>query len=300
MLRGQIPTFLFVLLFLGQGRLCAEPSLEANLSREFLHTGETVLLNLDLRWPAEEGDYQFTFPEILTARLKVVRRGASEEVYREEGITWRLKTFNYVLEASAAGEGEIGPLVIHYVQAETGFQGDLKYAGNRIQVKASPVRRNFLWIGLTGALGAIVLSGIFLFVYRQKKRAARAPSEDLSREALAIRELAGCSEEKLLAQPREVLGCMSQIFRLYLGSLFPENPGIRSENDFRESVNSIAVEPDERRSLVSIFSRFQEFRYGAETVSAYELKCLRNDLIRYLEGKRVLGPAGSNATSPPG
>lgn len=112
---------MLVLFFLWGGPLWAQPSIQANLDRETITTGDTLRLTITIK-----GGSALTTPEIPSrGNFEVVGRSTGNSIEIINGEMSVTSTFEYLLRPIHAGHFKIGPITTH-IEGQTYSTGEIK------------------------------------------------------------------------------------------------------------------------------------------------------------------------------
>lgn len=279
-----------VILAWAQKQVLAEPQAESELTRRNIDLQETTELIISISWPKEEADYRFTLPRLSLHNLEIKRRGESQETFRDgngKGIRIR-KTFSIELKPLEKGPARIDPLTIRYVDSAKGFTGEIQIPEYGIRVKAE---RGVL----TGLLTIMLMAGIagVVFFYYRRRREGRSrqavdPQERESLENKKVNRIKDIAASYEKGESVDVLGLMGQELKDFLKRRY-QIEKILDEETFLNELNSRDIGLQEQRHLKRLFGILREARYSGREVSADEIRELKEDMIRYIEGKRIVG-----------
>lgn len=280
--------FVFCLIWLVTDPVFAEPQIQVRLQPfAKVKVGEACHLVLEVSWKTVEAEYRFPVPEIFLEQLALEELGESNEIFRKEGEEWRKKTFRYGLRALKPGKGRIQAFRLSYVDPVRSLGGHFEIPAR--EIKIVPDRSGFYWIASWTAVivGTIALTaGCFL---RQRSRRSGAVPASESRledryvsQIQALRGKAtatGATREKILE--------VGKLFRAYLSEKHSLTSGILTS---RETVAKLEghLPSGELKSLKIIFDKLDEGRYSSSAQSLGEWPQLFDELIHYIEGKRIV------------
>ncbi len=282
--------FLLGIISLWGGTLQAEPEIEVGLNPSgALKVGETCELTVEVTWKSAEGEYVFPKPEVALERLAMEDLGESSETFQKDGEEWKKKTFRFVLRAVLPGKGRIDSFRVDYVDSAKQLGGHFDI--EPWEVKVSPDRSR-LYRGLGVGLGALSAGGILawmiaLIFRRRRKKTEESVEAPLEESYLA--QLSGLREElKEGRKGREALFDAARIFRGYLGRKFSIANSVGTTEEMLRELN-VKVSIEEIKALKKLFERLDERRYAISEGSARGEEPLLVEMIRYVEGKKVIG-----------
>lgn len=262
----------------------AEPEIAVKLNPEKkLKVGQTAELLIQLSWPSEEADYHFTQPQPVLELLNLEEIGESNEVLQREGRNWRQKSFRLRLKASNPGTGRITLSRLSYIDPTRQLGGQFEVSD--FEFKISPDHSRLyqaLAISLlTLILGGVVVCGSWLFLHRNAKSRA---SEFQATPNLEEQYVSKLWEQKESGDVVEA----EKLLRHYLVDKYelPSRGGATSREVVDQLRPKIGLE--DWNLLKKLFSQLEEYRYAARTGSSAEGSRLYNELIRFVEGKKVV------------
>jgi hypothetical protein len=265
--------------------LWAEPEIKVSLTpTSRVKQGNTVELFVDLVWRSQEADYLFTRPEPILERLVMEEIGESSEAFHKEGEEWKRKTFRFVLNAALPGRGEVRGFRVNYVDSAKQLGGHFDVEPWEINVTPdrSKLYRNLgLGFGVLALGGG--LAGLFFWLRSQRaKKLQRVPEPGLE-ERYASR----LNEIKVKLGDRQSLFEAGRVFRQYLSEKYSISQTFQTTEELLGQLQS-QLRSDEGKSLKRIFERLDEWRYASSEGALKQQEALFTEIIRYVEGKRVV------------
>ncbi|MDP3920839.1 MAG: hypothetical protein Q8R76_08550 [Candidatus Omnitrophota bacterium] len=255
------------LLFVQQGSADAEPRLDVQLSANELLPGESVSLRVELEWRRGSGNYQVEFPDLKLTNLSVSNRGKSQEIFKRSNEDWVRDTLRWELKAPLSGVSMIAPFEIRYLDAETGEAGELFVREQRLTIRKLVWYENiWMWFG-----AAFVAMMAGLLVYRRMHPHA--------------------VPEVVVAPPTAEERCMQLIREMdgYSGVVVPRDLMEQLDQQFHEYLRDFHVEEKGEKHLIAITNRFHQVKYSGMSLTREDFLSLKNELMHYVDGKRVVG-----------
>lgn len=267
--------FLFVFPF----PVTADPQLEVNVEPSAsIRAGEICRLTLELKWTSDEGDYFFIQPNLELENLTLEETGEANETFDENGQERKRKTFLYKLRAGQAGNGRIRPFRIGYTQPT---QGQARYLETQeLEIRILHDRRFLLQILLT-LFGLAVLAGSAVGLAGWSRSRSKLKKEHPLEPSLEERYL---KNFPLVSQKLPEAG---KLFRCYLTEKYQLGHLGNTNLDIFGQLEE-KMRPDELNVLRKIFDRLDEYRFGNPSRSQTEQQQLYRDMIRFVEGKKII------------
>ena len=252
----------------------AEPELKVTLTpSQKLRKGQPGQLHIKLKWKSSEGDYFFTRPNLELENLAIEEIGESNETLEE----WKEKTFVYTLKAARIGSGKILPFRIGYAQNAQQKTDYLESGGFEIRIlddRQGLFRIIFTVLGLTLVIGTI----FGLFFLRRSRISTK--STTVSEPSVEERYLPSFSGS---IQPLEA----AKLFRRYLREKYNLSQGGSTSLEILSQLEK-KIQPDELKTLKKIFDRLDEYHFGNSTSSQTEHRNLYREMVRFVEGKKII------------
>ncbi len=266
----------------------AEPHLEASLSRQEIRLDETLTLTVQVEWSKEEANYVFAFPELELHNLAIERRGESEESVIRSGIQQTKKTFSIELKPLQPGEGRISEFQISYIDPSVQKGGKFSVAEQKIDVRKPPFR-----FPVRAAALAVVIPTALLLI-RSRLRFQKQAKERDSHPGPTPQEQSLEKLNELIAHPssrsgKERLYEWSAGLRQFVADFYGMGPGRMTESEILEQLKTKGIVRPEIEELHKLFDLLREAKFTGVEFSEGDLKHLQNELLRYIEGKRVVG-----------
>jgi hypothetical protein len=278
------------------GISCLAPSLSADPEIEVattpagnLKVGDICELKVDVSWKSAEADYVFPKPELAVERLAMEDLGESSEVFQREGEEWKRKSFRFVLRAILPGKAKIDTFRVDYVDParQTGGHFEIESREFKIVPDRSGLYRA-LGIGLA-AFGAAAFSVCVLFRIMGRRKKAREESPETAFEDPYLSELRDVHEKMRRGEgAREGLFEGGKLFQKYLSEKFEMTGKKATVRELLEGLEG-KLSAEELRRLKQILVRLDEFRYATAEERPREQEAVLSEIIRYIEGKRVVG-----------
>lgn len=285
--RGFILVWIVAGVLLKPTLALAEPHLEVSLSRQAVTLKETSILTIQITWPKDEARYVFALPELVLRNLAVERLGESEESIIRSGIQQTKKTFLIELKPLQPGEGHIPEFNIPYIDPSVQKGGSFTISEQKIAILKPPFQ-----FPVQACLAAIAIPlTLFLIWSRlrvQKQAKGREFQTGPTPQEEALEKL-----KELIARPssksdKERLYEWSRGLRQFVADFYGIGSDRLTESEILEKLKTKEIDRHEIEDLYKLFDRLHEAKFiGAEMPDA-DLKHLQNDLLQYIEGKRVL------------
>jgi hypothetical protein len=246
-----------------------------------------VTLTIQVEWPKEEADYVFAFPQLNLHNLAIERQGESEESVIHSGVHQTKKTFSIELKPLQPGEGHIPEFNISYIDPSVQKGGSFTVSEQKIAILKPPFQFP------VRATAVAVAIPITLLLIWSRLRVQKQAKERESHAAPTPQEQALEKLKELIARPsnksdKERLYEWSGELRQFVADFYGVGSNRLTESEILDKLKIKEVNRPEIEDLHKLFDRLHEARFtGAEMPDA-ELKRLQNDLLQYIEGKRVL------------
>lgn len=284
-----------VLLLLPVQVVSAEPVLwETKLSAEKIPAGETVTLEIGIRWPREEGEYIFKVPALSLKGLRLASQSDALESFRLDDRDFFHKTVRFTLFSGAVpGEAVIESFSVEYHrQNSPGPSGSLDVEAQKVMVRPPPVLGSHAYRAGIALLAAFAgLTG--WTVYRRRRKITGPKPEDSDPEAETMAAIRRFKDRSDLPAADKV-AAISKLFFRYLSNYYQLHSSQLTDIELFSSIQARDISPDEKKMLRQIFDRAGRAKYTGLTFSAEEYGLLEEDMTRYLHNKqRMITPGAS-------
>lgn len=272
------PAWLAGVILLLPGIVSAEPEFHVQRHPDrTVKTGENVDLNITATWKTNEGDYRFTAPLLTLENLSVEESGETNETFQEGGEERRKKIFRFKLRSLQTGRGVIRPLRLGYLDLQTNQSGHLEM--NEIEFPIVPDRSRLYQI--LGGAGAVSLLGIgagwlYAVRIRNKRTSEGYPAPRLEDPYLSQ-----------LADSPEKISETGKVFRTYLKEKFSLGAETATNRQMMTALEK-QLSQEELKKLKKIFDKLDEHLFGQSQDSRVERHKLHEEIVRFVEGKRII------------
>ena len=212
--------------------------------------------------------------------------GESGEVFQKEGKEWQRKTFRYTLRAGRSGIGRIHSFRVDYVDPTKGIGGhfDVRTLESKIVSDHSGIYWGIASVILLAASG---FWGWGLFVQSKKNR-RNIQAVEPTLEDRYVSSLAELEKTIKTQKPgRNEVFEAGKLFRSYLSERYSVPGGLATSREMIEKIES-QIPPEELKTLKRIFDRLDEWSYSDHRQSIDEGNRLYQEMIRYVEGKKII------------
>ena len=249
--------------------------------------GTSCRFSIVFVWKSSEGDYRFSQPQPRLENLVVEETGETNESYEKDGETWKRKEFRFKLKALQSGKAKVLPATIHYLDSTTQREGvfDTQTFELLVQPDHTKLYRTTFVILLTlGFLGASVAA---VWFGRHRNRSSPDHTSQPMLEDRFLPMLRGLNEASLDINSRSPLKDIESHLRNYLSEKWTVKGSSLTP---QEALGQLAgqVTSEEMKTLKRIFGKLEEWSYANASVSPRETRVLVDDVIRFIEGKRVI------------
>lgn len=279
---------LFFVFSLRQVSAKAEPTLEVTLSKQKITLSETALLTVQIEWPKGEANYSFVLPSLRLENLFLERQGESQENIRRNGQELIRKIFVTELRAEKPGVGKIDSFDIRYIDPVTQAGGAFSISEQKITVVKPPLNLLSLLVW-TMPLALLTAAGVFFVFIRRHSRKLEA-QPPASRAEEAIQRFKSNLERTSEKTQKDLLFEWNVELRHFVIDFYELGTDARlNEEKILEKLEGRQVPREEVNGSRQLFDRLREARFLGLEISQGDLKRLQSDLLRYLEGKRIVG-----------
>lgn len=282
--------FLFLTLLWNVGTGWAEPEVQValNPSRN-VTSGSVCRFSVEIAWNTKEADYRFSEPRLNLDNFTLEEAGESSEAFEKKGEPWKKKEFHFKLKALRPGKGRIQSFTLHYLDPvrQTGGEFPVESLEIRIVPDRTKFYRGLLIAG--GVLALLLISGAVLWKIRSKtSRAQLEPEKTQSLEDRYLESLHPRVRDHESGElSRDLVLELEKKFRCYLS----EKSSLQgSALTHRELLSRLEGKftAGELKTLRRIFGKLEEFHYAVAPSSVGESRQLVNEMIRFIEGKRII------------
>ena len=266
----------------------AAPHLELTLNpSRTVKVGTHCRFSIVLVWKSSEGDYRFSQPEPRLENLAVEETGETNEAYEKDGETWKRKEFRFKLKALQSGNAKVLPVTIHYVDSATQREGSFDTQTFEILIRPdrSKLYRATLVVFLI--LGFLSASVTAVRIWSHRNRSSHDNTLQPMLEDRFLSMLRVPHEASLDINSRSALKDIESHLRNYLSEKWTVKGSSLTPQEVLGQLTG-QVTPEEMKTLKRIFGKLEEWSYTNESVSPMETRGLVDDVIRFIEGKRVI------------
>lgn len=260
------------------GRAEAEPQMMVNLEpSQGVKIGEGLHFVVQLTWKSTEGEYRFLRPQLVLENLTVETAGEANETFQKDGEEWKKKSFRFELKPVRTGQAKIQPFRINYLDSSQQKEGHLE--AGALEISVFPDYTKFYQWGLIagGILGGGILGSWILRKRMRKKHENDQRTEPILEDQTLSR----------LKVNHEGLFEAGRIFRAYVDEKFSLSGGTDTSREILLKMES-KIPSDEMKTLKRIFDTLEEQQYSGSGRSLEELGKLYSEMIRYIEGKKII------------
>ena len=282
--------FLFLTLFWNVGTGWAEPEVQValNPSRN-VNSGSVCRFSVEIAWNTKEADYRFSEPRLNLDNFTLEEAGESSEAFEKGGEPWKKKEFHFKLKALRPGKGRIQSFTLHYLDPvrQTGGEFPVESLEIRIVPDRTKIYRGLFIAG--GVLALLLVSGVVLWKFRSKTSGAQLETEKT--QSLEDRYLESFHQrvKDHASSPlsHDLVLELEKEFRRYLSEKSSlEDPALT----YREFLSRLEGKftAEELKTLRRIFGKLEEFHYATVPSFVGESRQLADEMIRFIEGKRII------------
>jgi hypothetical protein len=278
-----IPCFSLLIFFFLAPPAFSDPQLDARITQNKIRVNELTEYQVQIEWPKKEGQYSFALPEPQLENLMLVNQGESQEVFSKEDGEWTRKVFTFELKPEKKGEGRVKGFMLPYINAALGKKGTFDVSEIKVSIKNPP----FPWVkwGIGLAVLALSIAGaVFFMTRRKRKEREEIANPELSEEEKSAKRIRSVLENQ---SPKEALYQISAEFRSFLADHYQIKHG-KSENELLIGISEANISNEEKNLIRGLIEKLAEAKYGT-MISDSDLKRLEQQILEFVEGKRVLG-----------
>ncbi|MBN1492844.1 MAG: hypothetical protein JW938_01715 [Candidatus Omnitrophica bacterium] len=260
------------------GIITREPNVEAeaHFDRSEVTAGERLTFTITFRWVDDGTRYRITPPHIDPAKLQVVNVATATQTIEDDGVRYKVRTYDYDLAAHEAGTGMVEALTINYsVEGEVSPRFiTLPAMSMTIMAERVPLLRQRTILFMAGAVVLLILG--FLIVHMLRKRRAgseqRNPREELAHSLKEVQAIFDKGEYNTVVERLEKLAQL-YLFEILGIAGMPSLPAetLGADDAFRQ------ISEKHRATLTKIFKRAEEARYSGITFERHEVRGLLDD-----------------------
>ncbi|MDZ7264281.1 MAG: hypothetical protein ONB16_06830 [candidate division KSB1 bacterium] len=307
----RLPIFFLMVSLMLPKAIFAQPELDsrikvaATIDRKEVPLNRTVLLTVSLEWTGDLKRYQIgELENPILENLEIVTTSAADRRLSEAGIAKAAKIYEFILKPKAIGMGYIEPVIVKYVDNETGDAHSL--ITGRLSVKvidpvAEPGSRSTLVRYLLLLLLLLVVgAGLLYFWWRRRAARIQAAAEAVKIVPLEEEYLAKlrttinlkASEDQL----REGFWLLSRLVREYLSKKY-QIPALESTSEkIVADLTALAVDEKLVSQTQEILNVSDVAKFAGTVGNRSELERIYT-LVEMMWERNLRAPTAGDATT---
>ncbi|MBI3306233.1 MAG: hypothetical protein HYZ84_00300 [Candidatus Omnitrophica bacterium] len=267
----------------------AAPQFNTKLSQTSAKPGEGVTLSIRISWAQSEANYSVALPNFELENLTLSGQGESQESFIQGEEPWIRKTYKIELAPIKPGPASIQAFKVSLIDTQSQKAASFDVPQLKIQIKKTGFL-SLAWPAI--ALGVVLILIIFLISRIFFKKSGKTLSQENSEapdDKIAHAIHAAINDIAIYSSPEKANHLINLCSRFIIQRHHLDRPNL-SDSEILKALSAQNISTEELSRLKNLFVRFEEIRFSGTSLPSSEYKQLQNDILNYVEGKKILEP----------